>query len=226
MNGITTYGATILAARLLQRTKAGRVGNESFESKMARQNFSNRVEMIKLALNNFGYDMERAANTIQQHWFRDCHNFTQVLIQEVNSLNGMITGDPTPFTKISIGNLVFIQGDHESLSAAPHPINGEEAPADYDDDDWEGADEDPTPQMPIAQALDDHPHQPILVVPTQEVPDGFGEKPDWLKAIMDDNSPAPPQQQNYDFADDPDDDDEYWDDDDEFDEEDDDWEGE
>jgi len=106
-HGISWFGAVIVTMNLLRRSKKGQKGHESFAEKIARDNFGDRVNVVRRALNtNKGTTVE-AAQAIKNIFFTDVKTDTLVgwLSDEVGKLSG--SWKPINAPKASYGDLDF-----------------------------------------------------------------------------------------------------------------------
>ena len=127
-NGISFFGATIITTGLLRKSKADQEGHESFQEKVARDNFASRVHAVRHAMNFYGGATKEAAEHIRYHWFTDVDvdTLTEWLKEGIEDL-----GKPINMPKVAFGNLEF---------EIPEPValpGLDDCEEDDDDGDWD-----------------------------------------------------------------------------------------
>ena len=149
--GISFFGAAVVAGGLLRRSKTGQEGHESYAEKMARDNFPNRVNAVRYALNTRGGPTLAAARRIIGDgggFFTDvpAEKLAEWLDEELMALK---TGDinlpaeafgPLDFTAAAMA----IQPDDEDEDEADE---SEEADEEESDDEEEDDDESPDDEL-------------------------------------------------------------------------------
>lgn len=138
-NGISYVGATVVAVRVLERSKAGKTESESFGSKVARGNFYFRVRAVQYALNSRGGPTLEAAKSLKEDYSffsdvddSDLQEFLAEAVAEVKGAKQVRM--PEGFE----GNLQFAPYDPST-----EPEDNEEDEEDFcEDDDDEDEDED------------------------------------------------------------------------------------
>ena len=104
-HGISWFGAAVVASKLLQLSKEGQEGNESYGHKMARTNFAVRVEAVRDALNLSGGNYDEASQRLQNNFFTDVQPETLAgwLKTAVDNLADLVL-----FPKEAYGDLDFV----------------------------------------------------------------------------------------------------------------------
>ena len=96
-NGISRLGADVVARNLLKRSKAGKEGSESAESKINKGSYKNRVYCVRSCLNSYGGPTLAAAKAIKGSFFTDVDD---------DVLEGWLTEEVEAVRKMAVCPLV------------------------------------------------------------------------------------------------------------------------
>lgn len=130
---ISWFGASFVAARLLTKTKEGKDGSETVESKLYRSDQTQRIVHTMTSINHGGGATEQTVKLLQKAYFTDVSE--EILLEYLkDSFEMMTVNGDTVCTLLGLKDGFF--GDLTNWSSPPP----EYIPEDDDDDDDEEED--------------------------------------------------------------------------------------